>query len=61
MKDLYNKPVNELTVKDSLKIQAQLTAAFVVVGGLLIGASVVAERVHSWRKAKKAFKNKLEN
>lgn len=54
MNDLMNKPLNDLTVGDSLKLQGYaigITAGVIALG---IGVSAVAERVAKYRSNKKA-------
>lgn len=53
MKDLRNKPVNELTVKDSVNLQLQMTAVVVVVGIVLLGGAVVTEKTLAWKRNRK--------
>lgn len=53
MKDLWNKPVNELTVKDSVNLQLQMTAAVVAIGIVLLGGVAVTEKALAWKRNRK--------
>lgn len=53
MKDLWKKPVNELTVKDSVNLQLQMTAAVVAIGIVLLGGVAVTEKALAWKRNRK--------
>lgn len=53
MKDLWNKPVNELTVKDSVNLQLQMTAVVVTIGIVLLGGAALTEKALAWKRNRK--------
>jgi len=56
MNNLMNKPVNEITVGDSLKLQGialGITAGFIALG---LGVSAVSEKIRIHRLQKKVSK-----
>lgn len=60
MKDFWNKPVNELTVKDFVNLQLQMTAAVVAVGIVLLGGAALTEKALAWKRSRKNEKKTEE-
>lgn len=56
MSDLWNKPVNELTVKDSVNLQLQMTAIVAAVGIVLLGGAALTEKALAWKRNRKSEK-----
>ena len=61
MNDLWNKPVNELTVGDSLKLQLQITAVVAAFGVVVFGGATLVEKTKTWKKNRKAKQTLVEN
>ena len=56
MSDLWNKPVNELSAKESVKLQLQITAAVCVIGVAVAGFATAANKASTWNTNRKAKK-----
>lgn len=50
---LLTTKVEDMTVGDSLKLQAYIVAAMATVGGVLIGGGIVKDKFSTWRRNRK--------